>query len=266
MNLNQDYLAINKACWNARTEHHINSNFYKLDKFLNGASSLNSIELDLLGDIRGKKILHLQCHFGMDTLSLARMGAHVTGVDLSNKAIDKAKELNIQLNLDANFICCNIYDLPQYLNEQFDIVFTSYGSIGWLPDIEKWAEIVSQYLKPQGELIFVEFHPFVWMYDNNFSRIQYSYFNVEAIVETELGSYADSNAPIKTESVGWNHPISDVFNNLIKNGLDIDVFKEFDYSPYNVFPNMEETEKGRFRLKSFGNKLPLIYAIKAHKI
>ena len=125
----EDYIKINKQTWNNKTEVHIASDFYDNKSFLEGKSTLNSIELDLLGDLKDKKILHLQCHFGQDSLSLARMGAKVTGVDLSDKAIEKATEFNQLLHLDVKFICCDIYDLPTYLNEKFDIVFTSYGII-----------------------------------------------------------------------------------------------------------------------------------------
>ena len=143
-----DYLEINKQTWNNKTEVHIDSEFYDNENFLKGKSSLNAIELKLLGDFSNKKILHLQCHFGQDSLSLARLGAKVTGVDLSDQAIEKAKEFNEKLNLDAQFICCDVYDLPNHLDEKFDIVFTSYGTIGWLPDLTKWANLVSKFLKP----------------------------------------------------------------------------------------------------------------------
>lgn len=258
-----EYIAVNRACWNARTEHHLQSDFYDMKNFLAGESSLKPIELELLGDIKGKSILHLQCHFGQDTLSLARLGAKVTGVDLSDKAIDKARELATQLQPDAKFVCCDLYDLPQHLDENFDIVFTSYGTIGWLPDLDKWAGIVARYLKPGGQFIFVDFHPVVWMFDNDFTKIQYSYFKAETIEETEEGTYADKDAPITTKSMGWNHSIGEILGNLIKHRLDLRVFDEFEYSPYNVFPDMEEYEKGKFRIRTFGNKLPMVYAIKA---
>jgi 2-polyprenyl-3-methyl-5-hydroxy-6-metoxy-1,4-benzoquinol methylase len=124
-----------------------------MQSFLEGKSTLNEIELQLLGDISGKKILHLQCHFGQDTMSLSRMGAKATGIDLSNKAIERAKEIALRLNLDTDFICCDLYDAPNHLNEKFDIVFTSYGTIGWLPDLDKWAKVVSHFLKPNGKFI-----------------------------------------------------------------------------------------------------------------
>src|SRR5690606_5040157 len=169
MKAEEDYLAINKKSWNQRVQTHLDSEFYELPAFLKGKSSLNQIELDLLKDIKGKSILHLQCHFGQDSISLARMGAKVTAVDFSDKAIDAAKELCTKLGVDVNFLCSDIYELPHILDGQFDIVFTSYGTIGWLPDLQKWAKVVSHYLKNKGEFIFVEFHPVVWMFDDDFS-------------------------------------------------------------------------------------------------
>ena len=156
-----NYLEKNKDSWNRRTDYHVDSEFYDVKGFLRGNTSLKSVELNLLGDIKTKSILHLQCHFGQDTLSLARMGAEATGVDLSDNAIKNANLLAEKAKLKADFICCDIYSLPQHLDKQFDIVFTSYGTIGWLPDIDKWAKIVSRYLKPGGKLVFVDFHPVV---------------------------------------------------------------------------------------------------------
>ncbi|RYE50500.1 MAG: class I SAM-dependent methyltransferase [Sphingobacteriales bacterium] len=166
------YISVNKQSWNNRTASHLKSEFYNVEGFLAGKSSLNSIELDLLGDVSGKSILHLQCHFGQDTISLARLGAKVTGVDLSDKAIDAARDLAEKCGFAVNFICCDVYDLPDNLNEQFDMVFTSYGVIGWLPDLDKWAKIISRFMKPGGSLIFAEFHPVLWMFDNNFKEAQ----------------------------------------------------------------------------------------------
>jgi 2-polyprenyl-3-methyl-5-hydroxy-6-metoxy-1,4-benzoquinol methylase len=157
-----NYIEINKQSWNGRVDAHIKSEFYGVEDFIKGKTSLQEIELNLLGDIKNKSILHLQCHFGQDTISLSRMGAKATGIDLSDKAIESAKELNATTKTDASFICCNVYDLPQHLNEEFDIVYTSYGTIGWLPDMDKWANVVSTFLKPGGKFIFVEFHPVVW--------------------------------------------------------------------------------------------------------
>ena len=194
MNKEDNYLEINRQSWNNRTDTHLKSEFYDLKNFKKGRTSLNSIELELLGDLSGKSILHLQCNFGQDTISLSRLGAEVVGVDLSDKAIKSAKQLSKETSSNTTFICCDIYDLPRYLDQRFDIVFTSYGTIGWLPDLNKWAEIISRFLKPNGQFVFVEFHPVVWMFDDNFEKIDYRYFNSGAIIESESGTYADKNA------------------------------------------------------------------------
>ena len=266
MNKEDDYIRINKESWNNKTEAHFNSEFYDVGGFLKGKSSLNDIELNLLGDIKGKTILHLQCHFGQDSISLARAGAEVTGADLSDKAIEKANELSaLANNTPVRFICCDIYELPLVLNEQFDIVFTSYGTIGWLPDLDKWAKVISGFLKPGGRFIFAEFHPVVWMFDDNFEKIGYNYFKTDAIIETETGTYADNNAPLKQETVSWNHGMGEVLTALLANSSKITSFEEFDYSPYNCFNKTEEFEPGKFRIKHLENKIPMVYAISAVK-
>ena len=260
-----DYININKQTWNDKTDVHIASEFYDVEGFLNGKSTLNAIELELLGDVSNKKILHLQCHFGQDTITFSRMGAKATGVDLSDKAIARAKEFTTKLNLDTTFVCCDIYDLPNHLDEKFDIVFTSYGTIGWLPDLSKWANVISHFLKPGGKFIMADFHPVVWMYDDDFKTVFYSYFNIEPIVETISGTYADKNAKIETKSVGWNHPTSEVLNALIQVGLELNSYDEYDYSPYNCFNETEEFEKGKFRIKHFQNKIPMVFSLMATK-
>ena len=260
-----DYIKINKKLWNNRVDYHLNSDFYDVEGFLNGKSSLNAIELNLLGNIEGKNILHIQCHFGQDTISLARLGAKTTGVDLSDKAIRIAKELAFKSNVDSTFVCCDVYNLPNYLEEKFDIVFTSYGVIGWLPDLDKWAKIVSKYLKRNGKFIFLEFHPVVWMFDDDFQKIKYNYFNHAAIIEVERGTYADRNADIEQKHVTWNHSISEVVNNLVRNGLEIKSLDEFDYSPYSCFKHTVEFESKKYRIQHLDNKIPMVYSIEAVK-
>lgn len=284
----QPYFEENKQSWNKRTMVHKDSAFYDLDSFKKGKSSLNKIELEELGDVKGKNLLHLQCHFGMDTMSWQREGASCVGVDLSDEAIKLAKEINEELKLDAKFICSNIYDLKENTNalryysspsgvaersegkersswEGADIVFTSYGTIGWLPDLDKWAEIVSYFLKPGGTFYIADFHPTLWMMDDNFKAIKYSYFNTEIITEEISGSYSDRNAPIKSIEHSWNHPFFEIINALIKHGLQIIQFNEFPYSPYNCFNNMEQGKDGMWRIKGMDEKMPVMYSIKAVK-
>jgi SAM-dependent methyltransferase len=263
--MEENYLEINRETWNKKTDVHINSEFYNQEGFLNGNNSLNKIELDLLGDIKGKSILHLQCHFGQDTISFSRLGAKATGVDLSDNAINKAREIAQKLNTDTQFICCDVYDLPNHLDQEFDIVFTSYGTVGWLPDLDKWAKVISTFLKPGGKFVFVDFHPVVWMFDDDFEKIGYNYFKDNPIIETVDGTYADKNAPISLKTVNWNHAISEVLTNLIENKLEINSFGEYDYSPYNCFNNTEEFEPKKYRIKHLENKIPMVYSIVATK-
>ena len=265
MNPESDYIALNKKLWNDKVDYHLKSEFYDMPGFLAGKSSLSEIEIPLLGNIKGKKILHLQCHFGQDTMSLSRLGAQATGVDFSDKAIHAAKEIATQLQIDTQFICSDIYELPNVLDDQFDIVFTSYGTIGWLPDLDEWAKVVSRFLKPNGKFVFVEFHPVVWMFDYDFNSVAYSYFNTETIIEETEGSYADTSAPIKNTNVNWNHPTSEVLNSLIQSGLKIDAFNEYDFSPYNCFKGMIETSPKRFHIEKLGNKIPMVFALTATK-
>jgi len=267
-----NFTDINRRLWNDKVSYHVTSSMYNVPGFLAGDDSLNKIEIDLLGDIQGKRILHLQCHFGLDSLSLARRGAqHVTGVDISDQAIDKARELAEKINLTAStkFICCNIYDLPEHLScnqdELFDIVFTSYGVTTWLPDINRWASIISRYLKPNGVFIMAEFHPVICMFNETFSSIEESYFNQRAIISECQGTYADRNAPILNQSIEWNHSLSDTLQALINNGLRIDILQEFDYSPYDCFLNSVKTEDGFYQIKGLEKKIPIVYAVKATK-
>ena len=265
MDTEKDYLTLNRKLWNDKVDFHLKSDFYNVEGFRNGRSSLMELEKSYLTDISGKKILHLQCHFGQDTISFSKLGAHATGVDFSDKAIAAAQQIASEMHTDTRFICCDVYDLPNHLDERFDIVFTSYGTIGWLPDLDRWAKVISRFLKPNGQFIFVEFHPVVWMFDDQFQSIAYNYFNTEAIFEITEGTYAEQSAPIKNENMNWNHPTSEVLNSLIQNGFSIDRFDEYDYSPYNCFKGMTEVETGKFRIASLGNKIPMVFALTATK-
>jgi SAM-dependent methyltransferase len=260
-----NYIEKNRNAWNQKAIHHFDSDFYDVASFIAGKTSLNEIELSILGDVSGKRILHLQCHFGQDSIALSRMGAKVTGVDFSEKAIALANDLAIKCNSDATFICCDVYHLPKVLHEQFDMVFTSYGTVGWLPDINQWGHVISHFLKPGARFIMADFHPVLWMFDNHFRFIQYPYFNIEAIVEQEDGTYADTNAPIRNETISWNHSLSSILNSLLKNGISIISIEEFDYSPYNCFQELQEIAPKKFRVKHLDNKIPMVYLIEAAK-
>lgn len=261
------YFDANKALWNAKTPVHIESDFYQQEQFLKEVDSLCATEKHELGDVDGKRLLHLQCHFGQDTLSWAKKGASVTGIDLADKAIDKANAMAQQLDLDARFICSNVYDIDQHLNgEQFDIVFTSYGTIGWLPDLTKWAKQISQHLKQGGTFYMIDFHPFVWSLDDNYEKFFYDYFNTQVIEETVEGTYADREADIKMKEYGWNHPTSELINALLGCGLQLEFFNEFNFSHYNCFPNMEEVDPGKWQFKHLRGTIPYMYSLMCKKL
>lgn len=265
MHQEQEYFEVNRALWNEKTKHHVDSEFYDMEGFLDGATSLNEPELALLGDVTGKSIIHLQCHFGQDSLSLARMGAKVTGTDISDDAIAYGQKMANELSLDAKLVRTDTYAISEVIDEQFDIVFASYGVIGWLPDMERFAKVVSSLLKPGGSFIFAEFHPVVWMYDNHFNEVAFSYFNIEPIIEELEGTYADKAADIKMKEVGWNHDLSEVMQALINAGLKIESFQEYDYSPYDCFSNTVKIADKKWQIKGKEGKLPMMYTLKAVK-
>lgn len=260
-----NYLKINREAWNEKTVVHLHSEFYDQKAFLAGKNSLKNPELEVLGDVNGKRILHLQCHFGQDTLSLARMGAKVTGLDFSEVAIENAIRINKELGLNAQFICSDVCDLPAELYNQFDIVFTSYGTIGWFPDLAPWAETIKNALVSGGKFIMVDFHPFVWTFDNDMKYIQYDYFNSEPIEEEIEGSYADRNAPIKTKTISWNHGIGEILNTLIQTGISIQEFSEMDYSPFECFSNLKKLDEDKFVFSHIEPAIPMIYRIVGEK-
>ena len=254
-----DYIKTNKESWNKRTEIHVASKFYDVEGFLRGKNSLQKIELDELGDVSGKSLLHLQCHFGLDTLSWARLGANVTGVDLSSTAIEEAQALSKRAGLNGTFICSDLYSFGESSQEQYDVVFTSYGALCWLPDIEKWADIVARSLKVGGTFYIAEFHPFYDVFSGS------SYFhNPEPDVEEE-GTYTENDQGKASTLVTWVHPISDVVNALVKAGIQVTQLNEYPYSPYNCFEGMVEREKGRFYLSHKNQDIPLVYTIKGTK-
>jgi SAM-dependent methyltransferase len=228
-------------------------------------SSLNDYEKHALPDVEGKSLLHLQCHFGQDTLSWSRLGAKCMGVDLSDEGINLAETLCKELHLDAKFVCCNVLDTSDYIKETFDIVYTSYGVIGWLPDLKPWGKMIAERLKNGGMFYMVEFHPIVWMFDYLEGKpiMKYGYMQEDVIYEEFEGTYANSDSKMLSQEYGWNHGLSEVINALIDAGLRIEYLNEYDESPYNVLPDLEKTKSGNYVTK---DKLyPLIFELKATK-
>lgn len=263
---NQDYFDSNQKLWDKKTDAHIKSDFYDMKSFMAGKTSLRKIELEELPDLNGKSLLHMQCHFGQDTLSLERMGAQCTAIDLSPLAIQRAEEIRDSLNLKSTFKCCNVYDIDHHIDAQFDIVFTSYGTIIWLPDLYKWAEQIEKRLKPGGLFFMTEFHPVLQMLDWVDNKIAYRYFNNDGPYEEyEEGTYADSNAEIKMTEYFWQHSMSEIIQALIDKGLRIELFKEYDYSPYDIFKGAIKRADQEYVFKHNNIDIPHIYTLKARK-
>jgi SAM-dependent methyltransferase len=270
-----DYIESNRKLWNERTPIHVKSEFYSVDEFKKGKSTLKSIELEELGDVSGKSMLHLQCHFGMDTLSWARLGARVTGIDFSEEAIAYARKLSAEVSIPADFICSNIYDLQKNFTGEFDIVFTSYGVLCWLPDIEKWAEVISHFLKPGGIFYIVEGHPFTIVFDNGddarelkvgYPGYPYFYSPEPSYFPPGGSGYADKTSKLANPSYEWNHTLADIINSLIGNGLTIKFLHEFPVSNYQLFPFLEKGEDGWWRLPNGQKDIPLLFSLMAQKV
>lgn len=255
----------NRNHWDQRVRIHIKSDFYNVKGFKNGESSLTEVERDALGDVSGKSLLHLQCHFGQDTLSWARKGAVVTGVDFSPKAILAANELSAELGIPARFIEANVYDLPKVLDEKFDFVFTSFGSIVWLPNMDQWAAVVNNHLKPGGTFFIAEFHPTFYLFDFDSGKISYDYFNSRIYKENIERTYTGSDEVISGTEYFWNHDLSEVISALLRTGLRLVEFREFPFSPFNCFPNMEELSPKRYTWTLHGRQIPHVYSIKMKK-
>ena len=265
-----EYFKANRQLWDAWTGIHVKSKFYDVEGFKAGRRNLGSVVRGALGDVRGKSLLHLQCHFGMDTLAWARFGARVTGADFSEEAIKHARELSGQIGLDANFICSNIYDLPNALSGQFDFVFTSYGAIYWLPDLPKWAQIIAHFLKLGGTFFIADEHPFALVFENEGDvtdfQVHYPYFHSDEPMRWDThGSYADPTADVHNVEYGWQHSMSDVVNSLIAAGLRIQELSEYPFIAWQMFPFMEQDAEGWWRLPERLVQIPLMFTVKARK-
>ena len=266
----EEYVRSNRRLWNDWTAIHENSAFYDVEGFKSGRSSLSPLELAELGDVSGKTLLHLQCHFGQDTLSWARLGAKVTGVDFSERAIRLARSLSEELRIPARFICSDVYDLPEVLNGEFDIVFTSCGVLGWLPDLERWAQVVSRFLKSGGTFYVLDAHPFAEVFDDEEEkdlRVKYPYFHGSEPLRFEgCGSYADPEADYSSVEYVWDHSLSEIVNSVIAAGLRIERLNEFSYCAWRMFPFMEKGEDGWWRLSKDGDgDIPLMFSLRTLK-
>lgn len=264
----------NQRLWDRWTEIHAQSAFYDVASFLDGRDPirLSPEERADVGPVEGRTLLHLQCHFGLDTLSWARLGAVVTGADLSPNAIALARELADRLDLPARFIQANLYDLPTHLDGTFDIVYTSRGVLGWLPDIRGWARVVARYVRPGGIFFITEIHPVALaLADEGVGpgelRLGYPYWeHAESIRIEAQGSYADPTADTTgLVEHGWDHGLGEIVTALIEAGLVIELLREHDFCAWEL-PFLVRSDDGRWRLPpDAGGELPLFFSLRARK-
>ncbi len=199
-----EYLASNRELWDEWTEVHVGSAFYDVEGFRRGDVRIRDFEIREVGEVAGRDLLHLQCHFGLDTLSWARLGARVTGADFSRRAIARARQLADEVGIDARFVLSDLYTLPDALDDDFDLVYTSRGVIPWLPDLGKWGQVIAHFLRPGGIFYLAEGHPLMWVFDDDEGqtelRVRYEYFEKpEPLRFPVVGSYADPRARISKE-------------------------------------------------------------------
>ena len=268
----REYLRENREHWEELAELHPDTEFYDIESFLSGASSLLPLEREELGPLVGEDttLLHLQCHFGMDTLSWARGGAEVVGVDFSNTAVETARELAAETGLDdrAEFLESDVYDLPAILDREFDVVFTSYGVLTWLPDIERWAEVVERFVAPGGVFYLAENHPFTLCLDEESEpgafRFAYPYFGGEHLTFDIGGSYADPEAEVEhTRTHEFSHSMGEILTALLETDLDIEFVHEHPWSEFRALDAMEADDEGRYWLPGLDHDLPFLFSVRA---
>jgi len=270
-----DYLKANLANWDERVSVHVGSDLYDVEGFKSGRSSLTRIERDELVPLihEGTSLLHLQCHFGLDTLSLARMGAVVTGADFSGKAIAQARALaeEVGLSARATFVQSDVVALPDALDAQFDVVFTSWGVLIWLQDLEPWADVVTRFLKPAGTFYLAEFHPSVLTLSEDSTpdrlRVGYPYFqHGEPQRFDEPGTYADPGARTRNNvTYEWVHGFAETIDPLLRRGLRLDFLHEFPFTHGLSYPFLEKDADGLLRVKGHHDDFPLSYSLKMTK-
>jgi SAM-dependent methyltransferase len=264
----EEYFAANRALWDGWPELHVPSAFYDVEGLKAGRDPLDRVVSEGVGDVSGQSLLHLQCHFGSDTLGWARRGASVVGLDFSERAVAHATALAEELGLDARFVCANVYDALEALEgERYDVVFTSYGAISWLPDLRRWAEIIAASLKPGGRFFVADHHPFLWMFEDTTKervvRFYYPYFDREALRWDEKGSYAVPDAEFEGVSYSWQHTFEEIVNSLAGAGLRIEALREYPYLAFQWFDFMEQDDEGFWRMPADLPQLPLMFSVTA---
>ena len=270
-----DPIRSNERLWDTWTGIHVDGPFYDVASFVDGTHPIRlaDYEREEIGPVDGRSLLHLQCHFGLDTLSWARLGATVTGADFSGAAVEQARLLADRVGLPARFVRSDLYDLPDALDGTFDVVYTSRGVLGWLPDIRRWAAVAAHFVRPGGTFYITEIHPVASAIKETGIapgelRLGYPYWDhPDRPLRFDVsGSYADPDAPtgLLVEH-GWDHSLGEIVTSLIEAGLVIDSLREYDFCDWRL-DYLVQSPDGRWRLPpDAGGELPLFFSLRAHK-
>lgn len=266
------YQEANRDRWDEKVPFHLTAtSFYDIPGFIGGGIALPSLEVQELGDVKGKTLLHLQCHIGLDTLSWARLGAEVTGIDFSGPAVAAAEQLSLDSGVPGRFVLAELYESPDILKERFDIVYTGVGALCWLPNIRDWAGVVSAFLNPAGVFYMLEFHPVLWALDDERGDaelvLKYPYFEAaDPNRWDDPADYANPAARLQhSVSYEWNHSLGEIVTALVEAGLIIEFVNEHQFSNVANLPGMVQGSDGWWRLQNRPERLPLMYSLKARK-
>jgi SAM-dependent methyltransferase len=256
---------VNRAFWDERVPIHTASEFYDVEAFKAGEQTLAPFEVEELGDVTGRTLVHLQCHFGLDTLSWARLGARVTGLDFSAPAVEAAHRLATEIEVEAEFVAGDVYDAVEALGgRRFDVVYTGGGALNWLPDLPRWAGVVRDVIEPGGVLYLSEFHPFQWVFGDEDLTVEHDYFHRRLDLHDCGGTYADPGA--KTEhnrTEEWSHALADVVSAVIDAGLVLEQLREHEVMSFERWPFLVKSGRRMWRMPEGRPRLPLMYSLRA---
>lgn len=238
-----DYRALNRAWWDERVPIHAAGDFYDLDGFVAGGITLLPFEVEAIGDVTGLDLVHLQCHMGQDTLSWARLGARVTGLDFSAPAIEVARDLARRTGIDARFEVADVYDAVEVLGATYDLCYQSLGSLNWHPDMAGWARILFSLTRPGGRYCLLEGHPMSWVLDDDGEAVAYPYFGDPDghRISDDGGTYADVSAPtVNNDTIEFAHTLGEVVQALLDAGFVLERLTEHDFTVFRMWPWLEE--------------------------
>lgn len=265
------FIDLNRDLWNKRVRGHLEHRLYPSAQVEAGTYEVSDPDRDDVGEVAGRRLIHLQCNAGADTLYWARRGAIVTGVDFSEVAIVEARRLSDVTGLAARFVCSDIYDVPQLDLGPFDIAYVSLGSLWWIPDVERWAAIVTELLVPGGLFYITDVHPFAMalQYREDHIVVAEDYFGPgEALVFETDGTYYetadDFTAELGTEC-GWVHTLGDVVSALSGAGLRIELLREHSFTFFRMFPRLVRDEHGRWTTPEGTPRVPLMFSLRARR-